>query len=157
MLSESQISALVLLLGGITALVGAFATFRKGRGEALAAAAALEAAREDRKAETSKLIDEKVAGELNRLYDQLEEQRETIAALRTEVDELKASEGVTRRTNAAIKRAVQRWWDRLSQWDHAGRRGQIPLPSDEDARLLELEGALDISAAVAPVDPDIAV
>lgn len=157
------IASVVLLLGALGSLIAAFTTFRKGKSEAVAAAAALEAAREDRKSETSKLIDEKIASELERLYAQVEDQGrtiekqgETIRELGDKLERVERAESEGRRANGAIKRAVQRWWDRIRSWDHAGRPGTIPIPSDEDARLLELELAPAIEA-VSPVDPDIAV
>jgi hypothetical protein len=164
------IASVVLLLGSLASLIAAFSTFRKGKTEAVQAAAALEAAREDRRSETSKLIDEKIKAELDRLYAQVEDQGRTIATqgetiatqgetIRDQAERLERVERAEldgRRANGAIKRAVQRWWDRIRIWDHAGRPGTIPIPSDEDARLLELELEPAIEA-VSPVDPDIAV
>lgn len=171
------IAQVVLLVAALGSLVAAFATFRKGKTEAVAAAAALEAAREDRKSETSKLIDEKIKAELERLYAQVEDQGRTIEkqgetivtqgetiatqgeTIRDQAERLERVERAEldgRRANGAIKRAVQRWWDRIRSWDHAGRPGTIPIPSDEDVRLLELELAPALEA-VSPVDPDIAV
>lgn len=157
------IAQIVLLVAALISLVAAFTTFRKGKTEAVNAAAALEAAREDRKSETSKLIDEKIASELDRLYAQVEDQGRTIEKqgvtireLGDKLERVEQAELDGRRANGAIKRAVQRWWDRIRSWDHAGRPGTIPIPSDEDARLLELELAPALEA-VSPVDPDIAV
>lgn len=164
------IAQIVLLVAALGSLIAALSTFRKGKAESVQAAAALEAAREDRKAETSKLIDEKIKAELDRLYAQVEDQGRTITAqgetiatqgetIRDQAERLERVERAEldgRRANGAIKRAVQRWWDRIRSWDHAGRPGTIPIPSDEDARLLELELAPAVEA-VSPVDPDIAV
>lgn len=125
-------SFLIAITGLLSIGAGVIATFRKGKSEDSATVSAALVERASLKQRIDQQIDERVSAELTR-------QGQLIDALRTEVDELKGDLKKERRRNGSIKRVVQRWFYELRSWDSGGRHGKLPMPSDEDMMLLELD------------------
>lgn len=116
------------VLGGLgvlsSVLVGLFVFLGK-RGEN-------QVAEGSTKSEADARIDKRQADELTRLYERMDEAEAEIAAL-------KQSESTTRRENGTIRDVVGKWFRELRSWDMAGRRGDMPLPSQPDMKLLDLD------------------
>ena len=90
------------------------------------------------KAENDKLIDQRIADELKRIYERLEAQDEEIRELREALRALGDAEADGRRENLSIRAIVAGWFRELRRWDQSGRRGHMPLPSPENMALLDL-------------------
>lgn len=115
----------MLLIGGGSGLAGVVTAIVKTRG-----ATSVQSA--DLKARIDSQID-------LRVKQQLDDQDEEIRNLKTQVADLQDSNRVTKRENVQIKLAVKSWFRDLVLWNRAGRPGTIPLPSQEDLDLLDLD------------------
>jgi hypothetical protein len=126
LLSGDQIVQIATILGGasllgIAAIITAFATLRKGKGDDLND-------RFDQTTALGKFVEERVAAAVAPLQDALKKAEDAIATLQD--DKL---------TSKAILYA---YFARLFGWDQRGRQGELPIP---EAKHLNALG-LDLSA-----------
>ena len=135
-----DLGQVVLVLSGLTALAGGIYAIIRSRAESK---------RDDVKAEAEARA--KVAADTREAFEQnmelaqyvdariaaaLKEPLETIAKLRTDINELRERA----RTKDSI---VRRFFQRLFHWDQTGRKGPMPVPSEEEMTVLDI---IDIQA-----------
>jgi hypothetical protein len=165
----SILSAIVTLGGGVLLLrrdkvksAAAVASAKAAADAAIAAAKATADAdaeatvtvqKTTTKAENDKLIDQRIADELDRIYTRLEAQDGEIEELREALRALGDAEANTRRENLSIRAIVTAWFRELRRWDQSGRRGHMPLPSPENMALLDLPPYTAPSTTLVPT-PD---
>lgn len=154
-MDESLLASYPALFGIIGALValGTLGTsiyfgLRKGKTEVLTSKQLTEKYIDDKVAENLKLawdrntaLEAKVTALSTKLEAQdtkLEEQDRRIGELeQSERDAIRKSEAAVRETEQ-LRGAVRRWWGRLVAWHEAGHPGDLPMPADNDIRLLDL-------------------
>lgn len=120
-----NVSILVPLLGGMVGLIGGVVTLIKTFGTNNNDANRIQQALDQQ-------IDEKIAAQLKAAWTRIEELEKQIA-------DLQDSETKTKRENTQIKVAVKRFFRDLVDWNRNGRKGAMPLPSQNDLDLLELD------------------
>lgn len=120
-MTSDQIGILVSVLSALTALLSVIFFYLKSRSDG-------KAKEQELKHTLDQRIDDRVTQELSRAYGRIDE-------LEIDVDNLKKA----KIENAQIKRVVHNWVYRLLRWDRLGREGPMPLPSEEDLILLEID------------------
>jgi len=119
------IALIVAIIGGGTGLGGLFVTLIKTLGSSSNKSAELRQA-------LNLQIDERVKVQLKEAWDRID-------ALEDQIKDLQDSETKTKRENNQIKVAVKRYFRDLVDWNRNGRKGTMPLPSQADLDLLELD------------------
>lgn len=136
----ASVSGLVALVAGATAFVktrsAANATAVSNAVEAAAATAA-------QKINLSALLDKRYADSMKRQDDEIERQDAEIENLRRDLKKVPDLIAASTRETTQVKETVKRWFYVLREWDLRGRRGPMPLPSDADMHLLELDPNLE--------------
>jgi hypothetical protein len=127
----------------IVSIVGAVTTFgtlvisgvRGKRADELAAQElALKKQTDAEKAKTD--LNDRIDG---RVEVQLEKAWKKIDELEDEVKKLKEDKDKKTLENLTIRQAVKQWFINLIHWDRLGRNGRMPLPSQSDLDLLQLD------------------
>ncbi len=124
-MNGDPIAYVIAILGGGSGLGTLIVTLVKTWGSSSGNAAAL-------KLELNSQIDERVA-------EQVKDMRDEIRDLKQQVKDLQDSETKTKRENSQIKVAVKRFFKDLVAWNRMGRKGTMPLPSQADLDLLDLD------------------
>lgn len=74
-----------------------------------------------------------------RIQNQLEEAWSEITELKSQVKSLMEAVAKKGLENQTILQAVKHWFTNLVHWDRLGRHGRMPLPSQADLDLLQLD------------------
>ncbi len=108
-------------LAAAAVIVASYFGFRGTRGTNKVAS---ESARFDDNLALAEYVDKRIAAAIAPLQTELGKVREALAAVQLR--------------ERSLKDIVRRWFQRLTFWDDNGRAGEMPVPSPEDMRILEL-------------------
>lgn len=115
----------IAALGVFGTLVTLYLTFRKNRHEEVSG-------KTNVKMQLDKLIDDRVERQLTSAWGRIETLETRVGTLETDIEK-------ERQEKSRIKTVVKRFVTSLVHWDQTGRAGEMPLPSDADMALLEIE------------------
>lgn len=106
-------------------LVTLYLTFRKNRSDEING-------KTNVKVQLDKMIDDRVERQLQSAWDRID-------ALDTRVGDLEEEVERERQEKSRIKIAWRRYMTALVFWDQGGRRGDMPMPSEADMELMDMD------------------
>ncbi len=138
----------IAAFGVLGTLITLYLTFRKNRSDEITG-------KTNVKVQLDKMIDDRVERQLTTAWGRIDALEGRVGTLETDLDN-------ERQEKSRIKTVVKRFVTALVHWDMTGRVGEMPMPSEEDMLLLEIDpydtaGAQQVQAirdAQARADPD---
>jgi hypothetical protein len=115
----------VAVVGILTTAITLYVQFRKNRGDEVNG-------RMNIKVTLDKMIDDRVERQLTSAWSKIDELEERVGGLEGDLEK-------ERQEKQRIKTVVKRFISNLLHWDQGGRQGEMPMPSEEDLALLDIE------------------